>query len=174
MLEVEQKSKDQQSHLRVILCKPWMPIHCWNSSVRTKVVGRHSISMAKNITFIMSHVTRTNGNCWASSDLRSHCYITRPEKYGSTGWDGGNPAMWQVDRLTSCAPVEFLPIAVPRSGSSKSRKTPSPPCYLISATSHTGTLCTLCSSAAKYKTTGRDAVYIIRDSCFFFSVWNLG
>lgn len=101
-------------------------------------------------------------------------FITRQEKYGSTGRDGGNPAVWHVDTLTSCTPVECLHVAVPRSGSSKSRKTPSPPCYLITATSHTGTLCTLCSSAAKYKTTGRDAVYIIRDSCVFFpcGIWD--
>lgn len=64
--------------------------------------------------------------------------------------------MGQVDRLTSCAPG-YLNSAVPRSGPSKSRKTPSPPCYLTSTTSHTGTLCTLCSGVSKYKTTGRDA-----------------
>lgn len=75
--------------------------------------------------------------------------------------------MGQVDRLTSCAP-EYLSIAVPWSDLSKSRKTPSPPCYLISATSHTGTLCTLYSSVSKYKTTGRDAVYLIWESWFIF------
>lgn len=126
---------------------------------------RNSASMAN--TFVI----RQNGDKWkllSISWLRSHRFITCQEKCGSAGWDGGNPAVWQVDRLTSCAPGGFLPTAVPRSGWSKSRKTPSPPCYLIIATSHTGTLCTLCSSAAKYKTTGRDAVYIIRDSCFFF------
>lgn len=52
------------------------------------------------------------------------------------------------------------------------QETPSPPCYLITATSHTGTLGTLCSGTAKYKTTGRHIVYIFkRWLMFFFPRW---
>lgn len=159
------------------LCGPWnvmaihqMAVEIFHLDQSGETTDWH-VRMAKNITFVTRMVTSKMEI--VKHLLRSHHFITLQEKHGSTGWDGGNPAVWQVDRLTSRIPVEFLSIAVPWSGSGKSRKTPSPPCYLITATSHTGTLCTLCSSAAKYKTTGKDAVYIIR-LLLLFSMWNLG
>lgn len=83
--------------------------------------------------------------------------------------------MWQVDTLTPRCVIFFLffflqPLPCQGWAKCKSRKTPSPPCYITIATNHTGTQCTLCSSAAKYKTTGRDAVCITRDCCSLFHV----
>lgn len=38
------------------------------------------------------------------SSLRNRLFITHQEDYGSTGSNGGNPAVWQVDKLTSSTP----------------------------------------------------------------------
>lgn len=40
--------------------------------------------------------------------MMTHDFISCQEKCGSSGWHGGNPAMQQVDRLTSCASPQFF------------------------------------------------------------------
>lgn len=114
---------------------------------------------------ILSH--HQNGDKWR---LKNCHFITLAEVW--LNWEGQWKSCRVAGRQTDLfAPVELLPTAEPRSGSRKNRKTPSPPAYLISAstTQEHSTLCVL-AEQAKYKTTGRNAAYIIRDSCFIFHV----
>lgn len=89
-------------------------------------------------------------------------FIPRQEKHSSSGWDGGNPAVWQVDRLTSCAPVIFYPLLC----QGQIQENPIP--TLLPHHSHQPHRNTESSVQSKYKPTGRDAVYIIRGYCVFF------